>query len=51
MVPKIARVIPAAPSKFPLRADLGFPIIFNPMINVTDPIKYDNSSNALFIIL
>jgi hypothetical protein len=39
MVPKMATVIPAAPIKFPLRAVLGFPIIFKPMTNVNEAIK------------
>jgi hypothetical protein len=39
MVPKMARVIPAAAIKFPFLAVSGYDNIFNPTINVTEANK------------
>ena len=40
IVAKIANTIPIAATRFPFRADFGFPIILSPTIKVVDPIKY-----------
>ena len=39
IVPKIAIVIPAAAIRFPFLAETGLDNIFNPRINVTDPMR------------